>query len=349
MVEIDRRNTPIRQDRFTLPGNDPSFKFEGWGDLTSSGLEIKRQVSGGLPQSKNPFLIDAVRYDLGNVQFADVKIGARQFRRTEQHLGKYWLDPWVLLFRKKGSLTSQSGDRVMKSSAGSLSFESYAYAFSGSADDTDTLVISVPRENFPQLADRLDRINHTLIKGVAGTLLSQFMLSLESYLPTMVLNDIPVVNESLSVLVRSLLMEASQYSMDEHPAIAASLFDRARKYIEVNIASPSLSPEAIARDLGVSQRTLYYIFETQGGVVNYIRNRRLAACYSVIANPAEVRPIHEIAEQFGLTNRAQFSRQFRSQYGHSPNEVREAKLLEYVSRKWAPRTFEEWIKQVSRA
>lgn len=350
MSKIDRKKTLIRQEFFTLRGKSRELQLEDWHNVNSSlGLEVHRPSSADGTQSKIPVMLDAVRYDLGNFQFTGVQFDERVFRRAEPRTGKHWQDPWALLYRKRGSLVSQSGHRVMQSSAGSLAFKSYAYSYSGSADNTETLHITLPRENFPKLADRLDRINHTIIEGVIGKLLSQFMLSLESCLPTLTLSEVPVVNESLMALVHSLLTDTPQYSLQDHEVISACLFERARKYIEVNIASPTLSPETVANDLGVSPRQLYYIFEAQGGIAKYIRSLRLAACYRAISDPAELRPIHEIAERFGLGNRTQFSRQFRSQYGHSPSEVREAKLLAYVSRIWAPTTFEEWLGQITRA
>lgn len=264
-------------------------------------------------------------------------MGARIVRHTENHAYSHSPDHWTVEYVKRGNIVSRSGDRAMQASDGSLILRSLAHPYVATSDDTDTMAVHLDRDSFPKLADWLDRANHTQITGTFGALFKDFMLSLEAHLPTFTLADIPVINASLAALVRSLVLGSPQYSLNEHPLIEAAMFNRARNYIEANIRSPHLSPDTTARALGMSSRKLYYLFEKRGGVANYIRHRRLAACHRALTDISEFRSIREIAEQFGLGNRSLFNRQFRGRYGYGPSEAREATLLGYASNPSVPK------------
>lgn len=336
MVQLDR-SVPILQDSFTLNGEAPSHRFALAQEFFSPHFEMER-----LSEARGPFRTDVLGYNLGTLQFLTVQMGARRNHRAADRIHSHSADHWFIELFKRGNIASRSGERVLQASAG-LTFKSLAYPFAGTTDETDTTIVFLNRDSFPTLADRLDQANHTAIGGGIGTLLESFLLSLEARLPTFTVTDIPVVNESIIALVHSWVMDRPQYSLNEHPMIAATLFDRARRYIDANIGSPLLSPGTMARALGMSRSKLYSIFEKQGGVVNYIRSRRLAACHRAFADVSETRSIQNISERYGMHDRSLFNRQFRERYGYSPNEVREAKLLEYVSGPSAQVPKPEWF------
>jgi AraC-like DNA-binding protein len=96
---------------------------------------------------------------------------------------------------------------------------------------------------------------------------------------------------------------------------------RAKRFIVCNIEQ-DLSIDRICRDLGVSRRTLYRLFEPLGGVHAYIRERRLDNICRVLRSGVDPRPISEIAAQHRFKNRAVFWRAFRSRYGVTPADVR---------------------------
>lgn len=55
----------------------------------------------------------------------------------------------------------------------------------------------------------------------------------------------------------------------------AAMFGTARSYIEDNLHELDLSPESVLRASHLSRPTLYRLFEHEGGLATYIRNRRL--------------------------------------------------------------------------
>ncbi|PLU83837.1 AraC family transcriptional regulator, partial [Sinorhizobium medicae] len=61
-----------------------------------------------------------------------------------------------------------------------------------------------------------------------------------------------------------------------------------------------------------------------GGVLNYIRRRRLLQAHAELSDPTNYRPIAEIAETAGFDLAANFTRAFSHEFGVSPREVRKA-------------------------
>lgn len=104
------------------------------------------------------------------------------------------------------------------------------------------------------------------------------------------------------------------------------LMVRVRRYIHSNLHSPDLTPDALARELGISRTRLYQLFAASGGVLQYVRNRRLAAAHAALSDPANTQRILEIAQTAGFDSPASFSRAFSQAYGYSPREARRAPI-----------------------
>ena len=104
-----------------------------------------------------------------------------------------------------------------------------------------------------------------------------------------------------------------------------SLRDYARvvAYIEARLQS-ELTPERIARDVGVSVRSLYRLFEERDqSLAGYIRALRLKRCAEQLrASSHRDDNLTCIAHRWGFKDSAHFSRSFRAMFGMSPREYR---------------------------
>lgn len=102
-------------------------------------------------------------------------------------------------------------------------------------------------------------------------------------------------------------------------------YSRVVAYIDSHLQQ-DLLPERIARDVGVSVRSLYRLFEIRDqSLAGYIRDRRLKRCADELR---AVSHSHEnltcIAYRWGFKDSAHFSRSFRACFGVSPREYRRA-------------------------
>ncbi|MEM7639541.1 MAG: helix-turn-helix domain-containing protein [Pseudomonadota bacterium] len=97
--------------------------------------------------------------------------------------------------------------------------------------------------------------------------------------------------------------------------------------IEQNLGDLTFSPKSILTRFGTSRATLFRMFEADGGVRNYINNRRLyRAVLQISKSPMTRGVISKAARDWGFSSDANFNRSVRRVYGTSPNSLFEAPI-----------------------
>ncbi|HEU4853701.1 MAG TPA: AraC family transcriptional regulator [Nitrosospira sp.] len=96
-----------------------------------------------------------------------------------------------------------------------------------------------------------------------------------------------------------------------------------KEFIDKSLALESLDAALIGHRFGMSRSSVYRMFESEGGVANYIRRRRLMQALSLLAlSPARGRPrILDIAIKCGFSSDMVFTRAFRKMFSMSPSMV----------------------------
>jgi AraC-like DNA-binding protein len=83
-----------------------------------------------------------------------------------------------------------------------------------------------------------------------------------------------------------------------------------------------LGPRDLVTAFGCSRATTHRLFTSVGGVRTYLRNQRLARCFAELAlAPQPGRYIYEVAERWGFSSAAHFSRAFRRRFGLAAQQV----------------------------
>lgn len=104
-------------------------------------------------------------------------------------------------------------------------------------------------------------------------------------------------------------------------AVRAVMFSQAKRYINTHLDDETLSAETLLNTLNLPRATLYRLFEHEGGVEAYIRNRRLrAAAFDLVKHPQL--SITEVAYSLGFKNLPDFTRAFKRTYDLSPSDLR---------------------------
>lgn len=101
---------------------------------------------------------------------------------------------------------------------------------------------------------------------------------------------------------------------------------RIMDHIDANLPDPDLSPESIARAVGISRSYLYALFsEADETVSGFLRNRRLQAAYEMLVSDAGGGlAISEVAYRTGFRSLSHFSRSFSRHFNAAPRAVRAA-------------------------
>src|SRR6266702_1898084 len=124
-----------------------------------------------------------------------------------------------------------------------------------------------------------------------------------------------------ALLIAAAFGKETRLTGNARAAVRTAMFADARRYIDANLGQMELTPESVLAASQLSRPTLYRLFEPEGGLAAYIRNRRLhEAAYELHRYPNKA--IVEIAYGVGFNSASDFSRAFRRAYDMSPSDFR---------------------------
>jgi AraC-like DNA-binding protein len=252
-------------------------------------------------------------------------------------------DVWVLVFRKKGWADIDFGGNVQRFEGGRLELFSAANPRSGRVSANESTFLTLPRAQFPGMEAMLDCMADTGFSNYVHPLLSDYISTLSGLLPSISVAEAELAAEATIAMLRACTSHSADAIALAQSPIMATRFEVARRYIEQHLRDPDLTPESIQTKLAVSRRQLYKIFERQGGPAHYVRSRRLEACHEEISDPKDKRSITAIAATYGFADPARFSRQFRTEFGYSASDTRDAGKTQRTCRS----DFLEWMTRVA--
>lgn len=131
-------------------------------------------------------------------------------------------------------------------------------------------------------------------------------------------------------LIAAAFGKQAGLSGNARAALRAAMFGVVRRRINVMLHQPDLTIEHLLGDLKISRSVLYRLFEHEGGLVAYIRGRRLRAAADELVQFPEL-PVKDIAYGLGFQSASDFTRAFRRTYGMSPQDLRAQALQRAAS------------------
>jgi AraC-like DNA-binding protein len=136
----------------------------------------------------------------------------------------------------------------------------------------------------------------------------------------------PVVAAATVDLVRALLASAARTERHTRQAMAETLLTRVRAYVRQNLADPGLSPAMVAAAHNISLRQLYKICSRAGlSLEQWIISERLRGARHDLLSPGHRhRSIGAIARSWGFRDPTHFTRRFKTRYGATPTQLRQA-------------------------
>ncbi len=98
----------------------------------------------------------------------------------------------------------------------------------------------------------------------------------------------------------------------------------AKAFIERNIRRQDLSPDWVAKQLGITARYLHMLFEIEGlPFTKFVIEKRLAFSHRMLLDPRMAeRTISAIAFAAGFCDLSHFNRTFRQHFGKTPTDAR---------------------------
>ncbi|MBB2693071.1 UNVERIFIED_ORG: AraC-like DNA-binding protein [Rhizobium esperanzae] len=284
-----------------------------------------------LPDRKSEedgFLAEQTGWQLGDILIVQQRAQACSYIRDQAMLRSSPIDHWNVGVLRSGRTWTEANRHVTETGPGEIFFRSLGYPYRGRMTDSAAVLVFLPYELLTRDAPLLQNAHNIALSGSLAELLVSYINGLEANLGNLTVEEVPRIVRTIGdMVVASAASSASSDRGQEQTNMG--LMERAHRYIHLNLQSDNLTPDVMCRALGISRTRLYQLFETSGGVFNYIRRRRLLQAYADLTNPTDNRPISEIAEAAGFDVAANFTRAFNHEFGLSPREVRKTIATEH--------------------
>ncbi len=321
-----RKGAPAPPDtpsmlRFSTEALPANQQFAAWKEIVNPMLDVSLPADTSV---NDGYRAEITAFNLGGLIVSSEKFDPLICKLPPAALRRGKVDHWLLSLYKTGSAVSRSADAVMESRPGALGLRSLTRPFEGRLSAVEMVLVYIPRDLYPALADSFDTLGDTVLSGGLHSLLFDYLLLLEKQLPHLRPEELPNAARVTKAMIANCLAPARKTGFEtEEEDVSATLLQQAKRHIRHHVHSRTLSPDELCRVLGVSRSQLYRLFERHGGVAREIRLERLSASHAALTDPHDRRPVYEIAEAFGFGSADEFGRAFRRHFGYTPRDARQ--------------------------
>jgi AraC-like DNA-binding protein len=319
LPRTSREKSPVPSFEFSTTAFPSSEQFSAW--RASYAPMVDLIEPDGLSIG---FAGEQVLWDLGNLAFSRVRTDGLGFASLAGHLRRDPIDHWLISLMLKGNSKTVASSRTFEGHVGAVQIHPLGKTFEGCLTKSEMLQLFIPRDFFRGVAHILDAGEFSARSDGMARLLAEYLVDLAHCLPSLNADDLSRVVTATRAMILACVAPSADHLREAGDTIANVLLERARRFVQANIASRDLGIKVLQRELGVSRSRLYRLFEPHGGVLHYIRHRRLLDAHAALADPNDTRRIQDIAEEHGFTDGSEFSRAFKREFGYCPSEVRVA-------------------------
>lgn len=313
----------------TLPSTFSTRVFGDWEPSVSSRLfRVQAERVGG-PDCPFHGQVTVARFKDSAV--ADVVASAhRVLRRTSTGRSERYLK---VLWQLGGATRLQHSRRTSVIGAGQWAVydTSRPYAFEAT-DGSHFQMVLIP-------ISELQRRGLSLVESCLGMPLQRtgMVEVARSALAGLLAGDVDICTQGQSVLQDSILallgaaVSNVASAQDREERLTNRRLELVHRYIDGHFTRTTLRADEVAAACGLSRRTLYLLFRSNGMTPHtYIMQRRLDRARELLQAVNERRTLTEIAFELGFADLSHFSRAFSARYGMSPSMWRSAHV-EHVS------------------
>jgi len=284
------------------------------------------------PLADGPFMAEASLRKHDGMTIGTGSISASASHRSRD-IVRSDNDDLVLMLNLSGLLVLESGARELTLRPGEATLVSCAELGVYVQPQTGALsCVRLPRSGLTPFVAGLEDHIFRLIPSNIGAL--KF---LRAYLGTLAdPSDVEVdVPQSVSRTITSHVTDLIALTLGaagEAGAAAlgggmrAARLAAAKAYVDAHIGPESLSIEDVAEHMGVSERYVRKLFESEGGSFSkHVLQQRLARVRGMLVNSRfDHLPISTLAYDVGFGDLSYFNKVFRSAFGATPSDIRHA-------------------------
>ncbi len=270
-------------------------------------------------------------WDLEDIRVSEVSGDPQHVTRSKKQIAKSTEREFLLSMQMDYSgIVSQDG-RIAKLHPGDfVIYDSARPYFLHFDQPFRHIVLQIPYESLAEQFLRPENITARRVSAqtAVGALASQFIQSVACRVDVLSPQERHMINQHIiELIVLAMSSMSSLRELDGQSLARTVMLERIKKYIEINIRDPQLTPALIAKHHHISERYQRMLFASSGTTISkFILDKRLELCREALETP-EFRDysISQIAFNYGFNDATNFGRRFKERYGASPKEYRDRK------------------------
>lgn len=320
MADSNSRSDVSKVESFGFTGADmePEANIVAWRTAVATLFDVD-QLGRGEP---GPFRADLESYAIGPILIGKTRFSAQHFSRSLEVVARSGVDHVIMQLYLAGGYQGVAGDDPIQVGPGDICVFDLANTLDTLAIASEVITLVLPRVMVEARLPQADVLHGLVLptESALSSLLGRHLIALLDLASQMSYDECAAAAEGTVALALACL----QGEMERRDALAAgpqtlSLF-RIRRHIDQRLAAPDLTADTVAAAFGMSRATLYRLFAPLGGVVEYIRARRLHRAFLDLAQPGA--RVSEVARRWRFASEASFARAFKAAYGISPSAAR---------------------------
>lgn len=289
--------------------------FEAYRDLYSGGSEVTPLGT--------PFAASVTGIRFPQLLLFDRTLQGVSHERTRRRVGVDAFEHLMLQLVVEGRMMVLAGNVAQVVEAGNLVLFDLTQPQRTWTTSARIITVAVARTVVVGTLPVATALHGTVLPRSGSELLQDFLLSLARNGDR---TNAPLAAAATATVGALLLATLGRdaAAREDAPLVGMARVNLILDFIDANLIQPDLTPETIAVRTGISRTALYRLFEPLGGVAVQVQRRRLRAMRLALTRAGDARSIGEIALACGFVSASHASRSFRSRFGLTPREFREA-------------------------
>lgn len=315
---------PVAHAVFSVNELPEPARYAVWRESISCIFEVDADAEA----RRRGFRATVDSHVVGSMMLARTGTQAQRWERAERTIARDGMDHYMVQLFEAGTMVAEHRRGTTELPAGGLLVFDLAQAVRTRTDAFTNLSLIVPRDQLDGLLKSPDDQHMRALSPAEPLvqLLRDQMRSLKAVAPRMTaaegLELAPAVAAMVAACLNGTALPADGAA---EGGMAMARLVQIKRVIERDLHDPRLTPAAIARKCGVSRSKLYALFAPQGGVADYVRERRLRrAMRLLLGQEGGCRSIADVALACGFTNASAFSRAFKQRFGLTPRDAAHA-------------------------
>lgn len=322
----------VEKSLFSTSQLSAADSFDAWQDSISVLFDVA-------PTDKtlaNGFIAEVESYLVGAMMLAKSRSKVQAFQRSKQTIARTGMDHILIQIYNRGGNDILGQDGIVRTRPGDIQIIDMAQEMSTrthaatsarhmecATNEFVNTSIFIGREKLETLFPALYKLHLAIIPAntAINTILRTYLLSLYDNadgLSALEAQSLETPTVELLAATLGQLPETVEYAK---ASIDNAVLMVIRRFIDRNLHEPTLNPDRIAAAAGISRASLFRVCEPLGGVMAFVRERRLMIARRKLTKAKKADSIKRLAYSMGFSSPGSFTRAFKTRFGCVPSEL----------------------------